>query len=582
MSIYLRSIAIKNYRGIAGSYEEACGFGKFNVFCGPNNSGKSTVLDFIFKHLPRNQQNGSVDLSRSFIDTLDRHEHNDDPIWISLGIPKENAIEAVVSKNSKLQNSSELEYLQSLMENLCNENMFWIEKRIGLTDNWAAREQDYKLIARFLRNDYWNNLWSAMNPGKYGGDILSHWVPETIRRIIDSQNVTFPLVRMVPSMRRIGPKDQSFEDFNGVGLIEKLAQLQNPGIHELRNRDVFNKINEFLRVVTRSSKAEILIPHDRKHILVNLDERILPLSSLGTGIEQVVMISAFCTISKSEIVCLEEPEIHLHPLLQRRMMEYLNSSTDNQYFIATHSPTIIDFSPSSVYRVKQEYGKTKVSQATTRNDRFEICADLGHRASDIVQSNAVIWVEGPSDRIYLNHWISSYDSDLKESLHYSIMFYGGRLLSHLSATDEDVSDFISLRQLNRNLAVIIDSDKHYAAAKINPTKSRIREEIEREGGVVWITKGREIENYLNHEIVQNAVRATHTGYLSPADGGKFDHALHFYRAGKGGKAPEIEKNIDKVKVARNVCETPADLEVYDLKLQISKLVDMIRKANGMD
>ena len=61
-----------------------------------------------------------------------------------------------------------------------------------------------------------------------------------------------------------------------------------------------------------------------------------------------------------------------------------------------------------------------------------------------MQANSVIWVEGPTDRIYLNHWIQPVDPALKEGLHYSIMFYGGRLLSHLTANDPEVDEFISL------------------------------------------------------------------------------------------------------------------------------------------
>lgn len=102
---------------------------------------------------------------------------------------------------------------------------------------------------------------------------------------------------------------------------------------------------------------------------------------------------------------------------------------------------------------------------------------LGYRASDLLQCNAVIWVEGPSDRIYLNHWIRAVAPELVEGVDYSIMFYGGRLLSHLSADDSEVSDFISLRKLNRNVAVVIDSDRCSSRASINTTKQRVSAEL---------------------------------------------------------------------------------------------------------
>jgi len=77
------------------------------------------------------------------------------------------------------------------------------------------------------------------------------------------------------------------------------------------------------------------------------------------------------------------------------------------------------------------------------------------------------------------------------------MFYGGRLLSHLSADDELVSDFITLNRLNRNVAVVMDSDKASDAADVSGTKRRIAAGLKQNCGFDWITKGREIENYLD-------------------------------------------------------------------------------------
>ena len=35
------------------------------------------------------------------------------------------------------------------------------------------------------------------------------------------------------------------------------------------------------------------------------------------------------------------------------------------------------------------------------SDNYDVLDDLGAKASDIFQSNGIIWVEGPSDRIYI-------------------------------------------------------------------------------------------------------------------------------------------------------------------------------------
>lgn len=56
------------------------------------------------------------------------------------------------------------------------------------------------------------------------------------------------------------------------------------------------------------------------------------------------------------------------------------------------------------------------------------------KASDILQSNGIIWVEGPSDRIYLKRWLELFTpNEYEEGKHYQFLYYGGRLLSQYNA-----------------------------------------------------------------------------------------------------------------------------------------------------
>jgi hypothetical protein len=174
-----------------------------------------------------------------------------------------------------------------------------------------------------------------------------------------------------------------------------------------------------------------------------------------------------------------------------------------------------------------------------------------------------------------------------ENVHYSIMFYGGRLLSHLSADDEEVDEFIGLRSLNRNLAIMIDSDRAEPGGELNETKLRIQREFSEHGGVAWITQGREVENYIEHPVLQQAVAAVSPSYGRALKGGQYDHALYYQRSEpkkartKAASSSLKETEIDKVKVGRHVAaNNAANLDILDLRERLVEIVAMIDRANA--
>lgn len=84
-------------------------------------------------------------------------------------------------------------------------------------------------------------------------------------------------------------------------------------------------------------------PFDTAFLNHRMEDLEIPVSQLGSGIEMIIsllFLETLASLSKENfIVIIDEPELHLHPLLQNKFINYLlELSNRNQVIISTHSP----------------------------------------------------------------------------------------------------------------------------------------------------------------------------------------------------------------------------------------------------
>jgi hypothetical protein len=544
---------------------------RINVIIGKNNSGKSNIIRAMCLLL---QVKGASVSLQQFSPSLDGHRQQTLPVIVTSIVPIDHVFPSQASQ-----------LISQYREKIGNEVSVRWNLQTGKIDGshpFAAFALDW------LMNAY-NALTSRSFPSSWPSE-RERYYPEIDVILIGKAVQAFQTLDrfvLVPVFREFRKSTESpepgVEVFNGHNVVSKLRDMQIPSLGNERDQTVFNKIQRFVRELIGEPELLLEIPKEER-ILVKLHGNRLPLEHYGTGVHHLAILCGALAMHESYVVAIEEPEIHLHPELQRKFFRFIAQETTNTYYLTTHSNVFLDAREDvSVYHVRFNGSKSTVEQADTPPQARQALADMGYKASDLLQSNGIIWVEGPSDRIYLKRWLELMDGLLEEGIHYSIVFYGSwPILTHFTALDKPVEDLVQVLRVNSNAVVLADRDGHSSAAAIRECTARILEELGPDS--CWVTKGREIENYLPSGLVEQAL-ALHYGKHIPFT---FTESQHLGDAIDAATAAEPKKKGpfgDKTKVARarELCRlmTNADLDVFDLRDRLFRLIGFIRKWNHL-
>lgn len=560
-------IKIENYK----CFKESIGFNEIkpiNVVIGKNNIGKSSLIDMIeFFYNPN-------------IFCNECKKNNNLKLIIEKEIDEEDLNNFSKNSFSSWNNSHELNDYDYAVHNFVGKHFIYNYRTVfKKTYSDKIIMQDNK---NYVSNEDFNNIDSSPKNNLINGIKFS---PKITKRIYAERNI-------------LPEKDfnEIKVDGNGNGACNIINKYINKNSLDSTKvqKDLLSKLNEIMDDDYKFTNIVVQTIDDKDDLIweVFLDEENkgrIALSQSGSGLKTIILLLIFTILIPAYehksldnyIFILEEMENNLHPSLQRNIIKYIEKLTENgaTFFITTHSNIFIDSYSNNdnvnLYHLFKTNNQMNLIKVEHFLDKNSILNDVGFKASDILQANGIIWVEGPSDRIYVNKWINLWSNgNLKEGKDYQCVFYGGRLLSHVTISDTDINELINLLKINRNSIILIDSDKKHIKSKINKTKGRIKEECKNNDIMCWITNGREIENYIPIDIIKKSLNIN-----SDITFNKFDDIKDILNSLEKNLGNKFESN--KIKYAKIFTENMniTNCKSLDLDNNMKKVINKISSWN---
>lgn len=331
-------------------------------------------------------------------------------------------------------------------------------------------------------------------------------------------------------------QSDNIEIFTGLDLYKEILNSRNS---DRNTRVKFQTFEDFVgENFFNGQKVDIVANFNKRESLSgkNTNEQITlsfekekgtyKLHDLGDGIQAlIILLFKVFMAEDGTYIFIDEPEINLHPGMQRVFLEQITSNEflkkkKLKYFISTHSNHLIDLtldlSNVSIYSfsptITEDREKHLIIKNVNAGDN-SILKNIGVNNSAVFMANCSIWVEGISDRNYIKAFLRSYckyhkKPYPKEDIDYTFFEYAGSNIDHYFFDDnvddenfrEDIARNIKALALSNRIFLLADSDD----AQVGSAKhARLTKLMKAESDTFTpriLDKYREIENLFPKEV----------------------------------------------------------------------------------
>jgi hypothetical protein len=278
-------------------------FSRLNLFIGRPNVGKSNIIEALSMFsIPYLKENTSKKLSNLI----------------------------------RLENESELFYNGNIEKDAS------IKTNLGECRLGYHPKEGLKIIVDFYGNSYNYKVDDKLT---VKGGFKSEWFEPPIKRYVFKPDIKY---KKSHSKYLIPPFG-----FNLLGIIENYEDLkqQVQRLFKEYNLEIaFDKGSQTIKVIQSDKDGIFLIPYN----------------SIADTLQRIIFYKASIASNNNSILLFEEPEAHSFPPYMSHLTQEMIYKKDNQFFIATHSPFILNDllensrSELSVFVVNYENHETKV------------------------------------------------------------------------------------------------------------------------------------------------------------------------------------------------------------------------------
>lgn len=473
--MYIQKIHIKNYRNF-NDFEMEFHEG-LNVIVGANNSGKTGLLSAIY--LLNSPSNISIDdfnknnliqfktlynddapkieityFINHFVNEDDEEDESIIKLIPFLGFKEVDAMRSASEDKKKYFIKAIIKAVYELDEKYIGEYRKAVSE-IAALDDFMLRLK--RFVSEHYKWHYTNGVSDLQAESKAATSIFDIRFIEAERTAAEVEKETR---KEIDSFSKDNSNAIAVDKFKSK-VSEELRDILKPSIEKLtilfetEQNDIGLKKGNV--AIYPSVKANVSIPDSFiTEVKDTKSEFIVPIDHNGLGYNNLINIYMLIKLKELRvgkdfrILCLEEPEAHLHPAMQYKLFKYLKKldaekKLNQQIFVTTHSSNISavagidnmfmmaydrsvtpqDCINQSLELQFKDQGKTnKKSEAKKHLAKF-----LDVTRSDMLFADKVILVEGIAERLLLPYFMEKCGYAYEDE-HVSIVEIGGKHFEH--------------------------------------------------------------------------------------------------------------------------------------------------------